>query len=234
MVFMLHVLAQCALFALSAFLAFLWYCCAFACAMDPELAALVAAECIKESRNEAFAKRILTLLEYVFRLPFVHEGCHVLCRRRGLEITHVAHVRGDWGDFTLPRSPEVAGSLLNFMIAFWKKHAPAELPIADGVAKTVSSGHTCLVCIAFVCVCGCQDRCSEASTGLDGHFLQGLERFFASKGQKKFVEFDMMEAMTEAGLVMLFHVDVWPASTAVRELATQLKTKRFAYSELKK
>ena len=65
-------------------------------------------------------------------------------------------------------------------------------------------------------------------------FSQGLEDFHGNKLKKKLVEFDMAQAMTEAGLAKLFHDDLWPASTAVRELATQLKTKRFAYSELKK
>ena len=65
-------------------------------------------------------------------------------------------------------------------------------------------------------------------------FSQGLEDFHGNKLKKKLVEFDMVQAMTEAGLAKLFHDDLWPASTAVRELATQLKTKRFAYSELKK
>ena len=64
--------------------------------------------------------------------------------------------------------------------------------------------------------------------------LQCLETFFSGKLQKKLVELDMAQAMTEAGLVGLFHDDLWPASTAVRELATQLKTKRFAFSDLKK
>ena len=62
---------------------------------------------------------------------------------------------------------------------------------------------------------------------------QGLEEFFAGK-TKKLMKFDMMDAMTEIRLVDLFHDDVWPADTAVRELATQLKSKRFGYSDLKK
>ena len=62
---------------------------------------------------------------------------------------------------------------------------------------------------------------------------QGLEQYFAGK-QNKLVKLDMVEAMKEAKLDKLFHVDLWPASTAVRELATQLKTKKFVCSELKK
>ena len=62
---------------------------------------------------------------------------------------------------------------------------------------------------------------------------QGLEQYFAGK-QNKFVKLDMVEAMREAKLDELFHVDLWPASTAVRELATQRKTKSFVFSDLKK
>ena len=61
----------------------------------------------------------------------------------------------------------------------------------------------------------------------------GLEMFFASK-QTKFVCLDMVEVMKELSLDHVFHVDLWPASTAVRELATQRKTKNFVYSDLKK
>ena len=64
--------------------------------------------------------------------------------------------------------------------------------------------------------------------------LQSLESFFSGKLQQKLVELDMAQAMKEAGLADLYHDDLWPASTAVRELATQLRTKRFAYSDLKK
>ena len=60
-----------------------------------------------------------------------------------------------------------------------------------------------------------------------------LEQFFSSK-QVKFVSFDMVEAMGELNLDHVFHDDLWPASTAVRELATQRKTKTFVYSDLKK
>ena len=64
--------------------------------------------------------------------------------------------------------------------------------------------------------------------------LQCLESFFSGKVQKKLVELDMVQAMKDAGLADLYHDDLWPASTAVRELATQLRTKRFAFADLKK
>ena len=60
-----------------------------------------------------------------------------------------------------------------------------------------------------------------------------IEQYFEGK-QKKLVKLDMVEAMKEAKLDELFHVDLWPASTAVRELATQRKTKSFVFSDLKK
>ena len=46
----------------------------------------------------------------------------------------------------------------------------------------------------------------------------------------------MSAAMEDAKLAEHFHVDVWPSSTAVRELATQLKNSKsaFVYSDLRK
>ena len=62
---------------------------------------------------------------------------------------------------------------------------------------------------------------------------QGLEQFFMGR-QTKLAKIDMAAAMKEAKLQDLFHVELWPACTAVRELATQIKTKSFVYSDLKK
>ena len=44
----------------------------------------------------------------------------------------------------------------------------------------------------------------------------------------------MVQKMTEADLTTHFDVRIWPASTAVRELATQMKTKQFVCLNLKK
>ena len=50
-----------------------------------------------------------------------------------------------------------------------------------------------------------------------------LDRYFGGKAKCKKVEEVVMQGMLEAaGLVKLFHVDQWPGSAAVRELATQL------------
>ena len=69
--------------------------------------------------------------------------------------------------------------------------------------------------------------------GMQVQMQQGLEQFFMGR-QTKLVKIDMAAAMKEANLLDLFHVELWPASTAVRELATQIKTKSFVYSDLKK
>ena len=68
---------------------------------------------------------------------------------------------------------------------------------------------------------------------MQAQMQQGLEQFFMGK-QKKLDKFDMAAAMKEAKLHDLFHDELWPACTAVRELATQKKTKSFVYSDLKK
>ena len=52
--------------------------------------------------------------------------------------------------------------------------------------------------------------------------------------KKKLEPVDMGEAMKKAGLFPLFHVDLWPSATAVRELATQAKSKKFVSSDLRK
>ena len=133
----------------------------------------------------------------------------VLVHCRKLEITHTVHLRGSWEDFTLPKDGvEISGALINFLIAFWKKHAVVDEEVA---AKS-------------------DPYLQNAGESMQ----QGLDAYFSNKVQKKFVEVDMVQAMTQANLLNLFHDDLWPACTAVRELATQLKTKRFAYSELKK
>ena len=100
----------------------------------------------------------------------------------------------------------------------------------------------CVACLFQLTYC--QDRYGSASEhgetsrlSMQAQFIsmqqQGLEQYFAGK-QNKFVKLDMVEAMKEAKLDELFHVDLWPASTAVRELATQRKTKSFVFSDLKK
>jgi len=100
----------------------------------------------------------------------------------------------------------VSGSKMGFMVTAFKRAQKQSEPVAQSDPYQQESSST----------------------------LQSLETFFSGKLQKKLVELDMAQAMKEAGLADLFHDDLWPASTAVRELATQLKTKRFAYSDLKK
>lgn len=63
-----------------------------------------------------------------------------------------------------------------------------------------------------------------------------LGRYFGNKGKsKKIEEVDMKGTLEKAGLLQLFHDDLWPASAAVRELATVCKTKNgFVFSDLRK
>ena len=60
----------------------------------------------------------------------------------------------------------------------------------------------------------------------DANFQAGLELFFGTKCKtKKVEEVDMQGKLEAAGLLPFFHVDLWPASAAVRELATHMKTR---------
>ena len=91
----------------------------------------------------------------------------------------------------------------------------------------------------IVVVLGCmnlvlsQDQYHDM-TNLDLH--ANLDRYFGGKAKCKKVEEVDMEGMLEAaGLLKLFHVDLWPGSAAVRELATKLKLRTgFIYSDLRK
>ena len=60
----------------------------------------------------------------------------------------------------------------------------------------------------------------------------------SSSGQSaklKIEEVDMQGKLEAAGLLPFFHVDLWPASAAVRELATHMKTRTgFIYADLRK
>ena len=127
------------------------------------------------------------------------------CLFAGADITEVEHmVNVEVSDLTFEGA--VSGSRKGFMLSAFKRAQKESVPVAQSDPY--------------------QQECSST--------LQSLESFFSGKLQKKLVELDMAQAMKEAGLADLFHVDLWPASTAVRELATQLKNKRFAYSDLKK
>ena len=68
---------------------------------------------------------------------------------------------------------------------------------------------------------------AEAAVG------SALEHFFESK-KNKLVAFDMADKMKKLQLDQIFHVVVWPSSSAVRELATQMKSKSFVCSDIKK
>ena len=100
----------------------------------------------------------------------------------------------------------------NFLESFWKLHGAQEAgPHGEAVA----------------------DEYGQIS---DFNFQAGLELFFGTKCKtKKIEDVDMKSRLEEAGLLQFHHVDLWPASAAVRELATQMKSRvGFVYADLRK
>ena len=52
--------------------------------------------------------------------------------------------------------------------------------------------------------------------------------------KKTILQVDLAESMKTAGLAMFFDADQWPDSGAVRELASQMKLKKFVACDLHK
>ena len=102
--------------------------------------------------------------------------------------------------------------MLNFLESFWQSRGMQE-----------TSGHQEVVADDYMQV-------SDLS------FQAGLEMFFGAKCKaKKIEDVDMKSRLEEAGLLQFHHVDLWPASAAVRELATQMKSRvGFVYADLRK
>ena len=75
---------------------------------------------------------------------------------------------------------------------------------------------------------------ADFKEGYSDDLLQASLLKMLGPQRKKLEEVDMAEAMKRAGLYELFEVGQWPSSAAVRELATQLKTKRFVCCDLRK
>ena len=100
----------------------------------------------------------------------------------------------------------------NFLEHFWKVHGAQEA-VVPGEALS--------------------DEYQQMS---DAKLSAGLEKFFGEKCKaKKLEDIDMKGKLEEIGLLPFFHVDVWPAAAAVRELATQMKTRTgFINAELRK
>ena len=93
--------------------------------------------------------------------------------------------------------------MLNFLEAFWEMHCQ---PDDTGAPGSVA-----------------QDGYGEMS---DFNFQASLEAFFGGKCKpKKIEEVDMQRKLEAAGLLQLFGVELWPSSAAVRDLATQMKTR---------
>ena len=74
----------------------------------------------------------------------------------------------------------------------------------------------------------------DDATAMEDSLLQASLLKALGPQKKKIEEVDLSEAMTNAGLAKLFHIDQWPDSGAVRELASQLKHKKFVACDLHK
>ena len=68
----------------------------------------------------------------------------------------------------------------------------------------------------------------------DSLLQAGLLKALGQQQKPKIQEVDLAEAMRSAGLARLFHTDQWPDSGSVRELASQLKHKKFVACDLHK
>ena len=118
---------------------------------------------------------------------------------------------------------QVSGSTLNFLESFWKRHGKQdEVPPSGPAAQVCVCGSVGLGCMHLVLF---QDQ-YQVMANQDRDLQAFFERTIGAKAKcKKVEEVDMPGALEAAGLLKLFHVDLWPGSAAVRELATQLKSR---------
>ena len=134
-----------------------------------------------------------------------------------METTQVIHLKGKWEKMEKSVPSDISGAMVNWIGAFWLKHA-----VVDKEPVAVVDPYTPVV--GPVGPTGSQ---AEAAVG------SALELFFESK-KNKFVTFDMAGKMKKLQLDQIFHLVMWPSSTAVRELATQKKSKSFVCADIKK
>ena len=76
--------------------------------------------------------------------------------------------------------------------------------------------------------------CVDDGYGVEDSRLQANLVKLLGPQKKKVEEVDLAEAMEKAGLTNLFNPDQWPDSGAVRELASQMKHKKFVACDLHK
>ena len=134
----------------------------------------------------------------------------MFCRK--LEVTEVEHVKGSWASYARTcEKTDVSGAVQNFLESFWKLHGAQEAMPVEAAT----------------------DEYGQLS---DFNLQAGLEMFFGAKCKtKKIEDVDMKGRLDEVGLLQFHHVDLWPSSAAVRELATQMKSRvGFVYADLKK
>ena len=111
---------------------------------------------------------------------------------------------------------DISGQMINWLAAFWQKHAAA-VGGAEVFDPYIVGGGTASV---------------QAANEQAAAVGSVLEKLFENK--KKLVAVDMAASMKKLGLDQVFPLAAWPTSTAVRELATQAKSRKFVSSDIKK
>ena len=120
---------------------------------------------------------------------------------------------------------QASGALQNFLASFWKKHAVQPDEVA---ASLVASWWVPVELRVFSLLA------QEPEVLNDVDLQKGLDSYFGGK-KKKVEDVDMGARLEQACLSQHFCHEIWPASAAVRELATQLKSRSgFVFSDLRK
>ena len=135
-----------------------------------------------------------------------------------METTKVVHLKGTWATMKNSLPADIKGAMENWISAFWQKHAVVDKEPDAAVFDPYTAGAG-----------------PAGPTGVQAEAAVGsvLEKLFDSK-RNKLVAFDMADKMKKLQLDQFFPLVLWPASTAVRELATQQKSKSFVCAEVKK
>ena len=117
--------------------------------------------------------------------------------------------------------------------------------VSGGMTGFMASSNFLDCCSHLRVMPALQDECLKRAQkkeapgiDLDGYgdedLQAGLLKALAQHQKPKIQEVDLAGAMESAGLARLFHTDQWPDSGAVRELASQLKHKKFVACDLHK
>ena len=153
----------------------------------------------------------LSMLLFVLSVHVVVSLVFVL--QAALETTQVIHLVGKWDKLEKSIPNDISGQIINWLAAFWQKHAGGveafDPYIAGGGTTSVQAENEQAAAVGSV-----------------------LERLFENK--KKLVAVDMAASMRKSQLDQFFPLVLWPSSTAVRELATQAKSRKFVCADIKK